>query len=333
MYPLEKKFSPEQVLNRVLIWVDPTNEDPSTTISMHEVIVAAMKALNKKPIWEVPKEALPTIEKLKTPATLAEIIRFMDVSDFLEETVSVRSVYKETWADYAVTFEPYDPLVEKNWKRYIVHNNEDVYEVIEQRWNIYIAYNPLTKKYIVYKYLWEWKKNEFLVYWITNIEETEFDWYYFIKYNNWEVGYYYIWENWETTNLWEWDNVSKLNKFWNALCFESSYERRSSVIVHNWDKVEPIPFLALDYVTSINWRNFIITRVNELWSVRYSMFDVDKMEYVFKDVIDINYEVQNIEWVWEKLAKMEYVTFEDRTWLWAKLRQKWFWPKKVKKTV
>ncbi len=306
------------------------------TISLSEVIKAVNEKLNKTTIWEVHLKALPTIEKMKTPANKQEITRFNEVEEFLKNTANFRN-------DKALE----QTLQELNWKKYLVLWDDDIFEIKEQRWDVYIAYHPIKQKYIIYKFAWENSdKNTSLLWGLDSIKTTDIDWYYNIsstKIEMWsiawgtpqpeerkEFNYYYIWKWWDTKYFGDYKHVSDLKQFWNATFFKwatSNNQGFNKLVVHNWEKVKKIQSWYENTRKSESGRNLLHIIYN-IWSlnVTSSLFDLDTMEFVFEWANEFKADINFPEnWVWTFWNDISYTFYEKRKWL-----GKILWYKKTK---
>ncbi len=308
------------------------------TITLSEAIQAINDKLNNTTVWEVPLEALPTIEHLKTPANEQEIVRFNEVEEFLKNTASFRN-------DKALE----QTLQELNWKKYLVLWDDNIFEIKEQRWDVYIAYHPIKQMYIIYKFVGENSgKNTSLSWWLDNIKKTNIDWYYNISSTKtvmcsyaWskavaeerkEYNYYYIWKWWDTKYFWDYKSVSDLKQFWNATFFKwatSNNQVFNKLVVHNWDKIEKIPNWHEIKVKSESGKHLLYLIYN-LWNLytpkTHSLFDLDAMKYIFEKADEFNINIKDWEdGIWIIWNNSNYTTREERTWF-----GKILWDKKTK---
>lgn len=318
------------------------------TISLSEVIQAVNEKLNKTTYWEVPLEALstikniknlPTIVKMKAPATEQEIARLNEVEEFLKNTASFRN---------NKTLE--QTLQESNWKKYLVLWDDNIFEIKEQRWNIYIAYDQVKQIYIIYKFVGEKSdKNTSLLWGLKNIEKTNIDWYYDISSSKivmcsyaWsevvpeerkESNYYYIWKWWDAKSFGDYKHVSDLQQFWNATFFKwatSNNQIFNELVIHNWEEVKKIPNWHEFKFRSKNGKHLLYISYN-LWNPHItttpSLFDLDTMEFIFEKADEFKFDIK--DWweynIWILWDNSSYTIYEKRKWL-----GKILWDKKIK---
>lgn len=268
-------------------------------ISLSEVIEEVNRKLNETKIWEIQGSDLPFIEKMKTKTSESENLRFIQVDQFVKDVSEFLSdKFSET-------------IQTKNWKRFLVlwDNNDNIYEIIEKRWKAVIAYNPITKMHIIYKYIWEKsQENDFELSGLDKVSKTHIDWYYEVTWTNsywwlhfpWDKkivkwrNYYYIWENWDTKHLWDYKDVWDLKQFWPAVYFTSknSYNFKK-IVINNVYKTIEIPYWWTLEKKSESWKYFLHI-INNIWSQiqseKHSLYDLDLWNCIFKGADIFEYE-------------------------------------------
>lgn len=305
-------------------------------ISLSELTLAIQDRLNNTLVWDTPIKALPIIQKIKTPTTTKETDRLNEVETYLNNTADLRSNSNKP------------TLQESNWVVYLALWEDNIFEVREQRWDVYIAYHPIKQMYIVYKFLWEDSdQNTSLLWWLNSIDKTNIDWYY--KFNSsrniefsspwsvfWrsdvkkhETSYYFISENWETQSFWDYKSVSELKKHWKAVFFTwyTSWVEDDLLVIHNWDKVEKIPSWWNVTRKSVSWKNLLWIQYN-LWNnnkdTKHTLIDLDNMNIIFEQADKFTFNVWDSEngvWTFEDEISWEF--YEKRQWvaklLWKKV--------------
>lgn len=169
-----EKLSLEQILTWVQDW----------TISLQEVVKAIKNRAWKItiPLTSVTSEHLKLANKLTNSTTDEQKNHALKINNFLIETAEFRNNF--SWIT----------IIEKNWVRYLIIDKDNIFEIQEQKWNVYIVCNPLTKKYIVYKYLWEWLENTVLLNHLDSIEKTKIEWFYKVSSWVWKTYCCISWE-------------------------------------------------------------------------------------------------------------------------------------------
>lgn len=316
----------------------PSNEDiiyavNKWVISLSELAWAIQNRLNNTLVWDIPLEALPLISGFKTLPDEAEIKKFNEIEEYINNTSPLRKNSNKP------------TLQESNWKKYLVLWQEDIFEVIKQKWTIYIAHHPIKDTHIVYKFLWEESnQNTSLLWWIDKIDETEIDGYYkvifwgkkpplrFTDHRTWKVflldlwaqkeitkvSYFYIWENWETQYLWDFEQIWELKKHWNAVFFTwQNLYRKPEIVVHNWTQIKTIPYWYENARNSQSWRHLLhIIYTDTRKQYTSSLFDLDKMVFIFEYADEFDPRMH--------FPKDNVWTFEDKiSWAFHKPR-KWF---------
>ncbi len=276
-------------------------------ITLSETSSAVIDALNSKQVSEIQKPDIAFLSKMKTPVNTEEENRFYQVEQFVIEA----SDFLNKNLDWTIQ--------RKNWKRFLIleNDNTQIFEIIEQRWNIIIAKNPITKMHIIYKFEWEKSdKNNHILWWLDNITKTHIDWYYEVTWNNsyWWIyfpndekiingkNYYYVWQNWETKHLWDFKNVWDLKQFWDTVYFEWSNHDSKNIVIHNWSWVNKIPYWWNIPRESESWRYFLHI-INNIWNQqqneKHSLFDLCLLIYVFQNADEFTFELKN-EW-WKEI--------------------------------
>jgi len=307
------KLSQQDILSSVEDWV----------LSLSELSSAIRNKLDKTLVWDIPLESIPMIEEFKELPWKNEIKKFQKIEDYLNNISHLRN-------------ESSKPILkESNWKTYLVLWQDDIFEVIEQKWPTYIAYHPVRQIYIVYNFVSEDSdENTILLWWLDSIDEMEIDWYYKVSssheevfiYLNWifkekqiiiESSYYYIWENWETQDFWNFRRVWELQKHWNAVFFiweDISYNRK--IVIYNWDKIKPIPDWYENTRKSKSGRNLLHILYNFPGDNTISaLFDLDKMEFIFEWANRFNFNISFPDddvWTFEDEISWEF--HEKREW-------------------
>lgn len=309
-----KQISNSDILKAVKKW----------TIPLSELTWAIQNKLNNTLVWDVPIEVLSLIEDFKTPPHQAETKRFLKIQEYINNINQLRNNSNKP------------TLQEVNWKTYLVLWQDDIFEVKKQKWPIYIVYHPIKDIYIVYNFLWEDSdQNTILLWWLDSIEETDIESYYKVSssheqvftYLAWtfeekevitEVSYYYIWENWETQYFWDYRILWELQKHWSAVFFvwqDISYNRE--IVIHNWDKTEMIPGWYEHTRKSKSWKHLLYISYNFPWNnVTSSLFDLDKMEFIFEWANRFNFNIsfpENDVWTFEDEISWEF--HKEREWL------------------
>lgn len=286
------------------------------TISLSDLSNAIRKNLDSILQQEkTPIENLPFIDNFNTPPDEEMQERFNKVEEYITNTSSLRANY--SWKD---------SLQESNGKKYLVIDTDNIYEVIEQKWPIYIGYNQIKQTYRVYKFLWDWfQENTHLPWELDKLEKTNIDWYYKVQEDK-ELGYYYIWENGVTKYLWGYEELKGIYKLWNAVFFKWYNWPKSDIVIYNGEKVVLLPGWYVQRMRSKNGKHMLYLIYN-MWSPEVSsiLFDLDMMEYILKDIDDVtfsdlDYDVYGVGNVADTI---EYHTHTKRTWvvwylLWSK---------------
>lgn len=114
----------------------PSNEDilraiDNWIITLSEVTWAIKTKIDNTLVSDIPLKALPLIKKYKTQPLPAETKRFRKVEEYINNIGSLRNNSNKP------------TLQESNWKTYLVLWQDDIFEVIKQKWPIYIAYHPI----------------------------------------------------------------------------------------------------------------------------------------------------------------------------------------------
>lgn len=327
------KLSQKDILRAIEDWV----------ISLSELSSAIRDKLDKTLVWDVPLESISMIEEFKELPWEKEIKKFQKVEGYLKDIVNLRNESDKP------------TLKESNWKTYLVLWQDDIFEVIEHRWPIYIAYNPIKERYIVYKFLWEDSdQNTSLLVDIYSIEKTNIEWYYKVEFcekmepirfqdkftleifeiSVWNeiniIGkwYYFIWENWETQDFWYFRKVWDLNRHWNTVFFNWALRNsRIYTVIHNWDIVREIPIWYGHTRKSESWRHLLHFLHNFPWNnSTNSLFDLDNMRFIFERanrfIFNISFP-ENDVWTFENKISWEF--HKKRQWL-ARL----LWKKVIK---
>lgn len=272
---------------------------------------------------------------MKQSSTKEETDWFQEIKNYLNNASNLRN-------------NPKSLLQKLNWETYLVLWEDDIFEVIKQRWDIYIAYHPIKQTYIVYKFLWEDSdQNTSLLSGLNSIKKTNVDGYYKVEYTRnlefnkpWDVywisdaknhehTYYFIWENWETQDFWNYRNIWELRKHWNAVFFNwESYWHKKELIIHNWDKVEKIPAWHEIVRKSKSGRHllYITYESNKGMNMTETLFDLDSMKIIFEQANRFWYKISFSEgniWTYDNNIFWEH--HEKREWV-AKL----LWKKVIK---
>lgn len=317
--------SNKDILNSVENWV----------VSLSELTFAIKCKLNNTMLWDVPIQALPTIKKMKSPSTKIEDQRFQLVEEYINNTVHLRNNLE------------IDSLNESNWKKYLTVWGNDIFEIVEEKWTIYIAYHPIKKIYIVYKFLSEESdQNTILLWWLESIEKTNIEGYYKVTSqinmedkNPWLIlfrvsdrnSYYFIWNNWETQYFWDYNDVWTLKQYWGVVFFIwENYWYNKKIVIYDWTKIEKILAWYENFRKSKSGKNLLHVIYDYPWDNRtHSLFDLDSMEFIFEWVDKFNFEIsfhENDVWTFEDKISWEF--HESRKWL-----SKILWKKIIKEEV
>lgn len=201
------------------------------TISLSDLSDAIRKKLDSIIQEEkVPLENLPFINSFDTPPDEEMQERFNKVEQYLTNTSSLRANYN--WKD---------SVQESNGKRYLVIDKDNIYEVIEQKWPVYVVCNQVKQTYRVYKFFWDWfLENTHLLWELDKLEKTDIEWYYKVQEGK-ELGYYFIWEEGDTQYLWDYEELKYIYKFWNVVFFKWYNWPKSDIVIYNGEKIVLLP--------------------------------------------------------------------------------------------
>ena len=287
----------EQILDSIQKWI----------ITLWEVVKNNQKKLENTLLKDVPNMAFPMIKKLRDIPNLnsKKHKRYLEIEEYFENTSSFRNNY--SWKNR---------LDNNNWRQYLILGEDDILEVVEQKWDVYIAWHPVKQIYTVYKFLWEkFDQNTSLLWWLRSIKKTNIEWYYKISNTQNRKWYYFIWNQWDVTNFWNYRDIGDLQKHWKSVFFKwfkGWLDSDDDIVVHNWDKVKRIPAWFENTRNSQSGRNllYIMYNYGKPYST-YSLFDLDKMEFVFEWAIEHKFDVNFPECnVWIFSNRMEYTMYE-----------------------
>ncbi len=271
----------------------------NTDISLTEIIQTIQDKLGNTLVKDLPKEALDTIRKLKAEASEEEIKRFQKIEEYLQNI------------SHLTTNPGINSLQEANWKTYLVlgkkENNEwdqesEIYEVIEQRWVVYIWYHPLKEKYVAYRYYWE-ESNICLLNWFYSFEETDIDWCYKLwatKKDKYYQSYYYISKDWENTRWLGYFNIVwDLEQVWNTILFRWRIKKDNEdlIVAYNpntQNEPEHIPNWASLVKRSKSGKNLLWVQynfANDKEKTKHTLYDLDNMQFVFKKADEFEFEL------------------------------------------
>ncbi|MDD3646016.1 MAG: hypothetical protein PHH06_01255 [Candidatus Gracilibacteria bacterium] len=276
-------------------------------ISLSELTLAIQDRLNNTLVGDTPIKALPIIQKIKTPTTTKETDRLNEVETYLNNTADLRSNSNKP------------TLQESNGVVYLALGEDNIFEVREQRGDVYIAYHPIKQMYIVYKFLGEDSdQNTSLLGGLNSIDKTNIDGYY--KFNSsrniefsspWsvfgrsdvkkhETSYYFISENGETQSFGDYKSVSELKKHGKAVFFTgyTSGVEDDLLVIHNGDKVEKIPSGWNVTRKSVSGKNLLWIQYNlgnNNKDTKHTLIDLDNMNIIFEQADKFTFNVGDSE--------------------------------------
>ncbi|MDD5770602.1 MAG: hypothetical protein PHE25_06535, partial [Candidatus Gracilibacteria bacterium] len=202
-----------------------------------------------------------------------------------------------------------------NGKKYLILGDNDIFEVKEQRGDVYIAYHPIKQMYIIYKFTGENSgKNTSLLWGLNSIKSTNIDGYYNIsstKIEMWsiaggkpqaeerkEYNYYYIGKGGDTKYFGDYKHVSDLQQFGNATFFKGSTNSNqvfNELVIHNGEKVKKIPNGDEIKVKSESGKHLLYILYNLADThipTTHTLFDLDTMEPIFEKADEFNHKIK-----------------------------------------
>lgn len=277
------------------------------TIGLWETILEIKKRIEEAKVCDTPTGVFPIIENLRKKPSKKEKQRLDDVEKYINNTSLIRKDFRFNKPT----------LKESNWKQYLLLDENNILEVIEQRWNAYIVYNPITKRYDIYKDKWGDILEAFSLD-IIWVERANIDWFFkIIKdlgcYWDWNEWYYYIYKIGEIHKLWSFKTITEdVKKFWKNFYFKWQDSTRSeSIVIFNWLLIQEIDnWFDVERITQ-NWRHLLHITYNT-WTpdIFHTLYDVDNMEFIFQKATSLDFET--IDDKWTIANKITYTTKKPR---------------------
>jgi len=278
MKEIEKLIHPEDLIQTFGNVMDET-------ISLRELIWHTKYLINKKTFWDLIKEGpdefdltIKEIKRINMPPTPNQIARFNTVQWFIHKTANLRKEF-----DWEAKVQV------DNWKKYLIIDKDNVYEVSEQIWNTVIAYDPIKEFFIIYnlenKQLKYKSQKEIIKTWI--------DWFYKIDSGN-KDNLLFVSNEWNVEYLWTYKLNWLIKKHWNTVYFPhwtewEEWEKNEYLIIKPSLTVDSFQWSHARMMVTLNWKNILcITFYNSDNDWIYTtMYDCDSWNIIIEKWLNV----------------------------------------------